>query len=586
MKNTSLIFRSIVVMTVLSLILASALTMISYNRLIAEQKQQMVDMEWTLHNIFKEESDAIENVKNVLKQGTNNLQSHASVKQIQALLNSMKSNQMIHYSYLIMPELAANGDKVKLQLILANKEYYVDTFIPGASFEIDGEYARTFKEMNENGYATSKPYEDKYGNWVSVISEIKNDKNEKIAYFGIDFNYTEIMTNQRNLLIQMSSIGLGIVAVVVLITYFLLRNILRPISVMSKMTLVAAEGDLSVRIPVKSKDEVGRLAANFNQMIESIRLLAQNVKSTSQQVTSSSDALLISAEQTTRATNEIASAIQEVASGSEMQMQASEESKVAMAEMAMGTQRIAESSARLSDYAREVTDDAERGNQVIIHSVSQMELIHTTVSQSVEILDDLNRRSLEIGNIVTIISDISKQTNLLALNAAIEASRVGEHGRGFAVVANEVRKLAELSRDSSEKIGELLSTIVDDVKRVSTAMGTSKDQVETGAKAVNMAGQTFDDIVRSLRSVHEQVEEVSAAAEQMSAGSEQVAASLDELSTIARGASMNSQSVAASSEEQMAMMEEISSSATLLRDTVTHLEQEIGKFRLDGGKSI
>ncbi|WP_442602674.1 methyl-accepting chemotaxis protein [Paenibacillus sp. KN14-4R] len=582
MKKRSLVVKAIIVMCLLFLLLESALTTISYYRSIDEQEKQMLDMEWTLHNLLTSESDTIENVKKLLKAGTtNSLQADPNVKLLQGQLDSMKNNKQIHYSYLLMPEVEIKGDKKSTRLILANKELYNSNTSPGSVSEEEGVFAEAIDRMGKEGYALSKPYTDEDGKWVSVLSEIKNDKGEKVAIFGIDFNYTEIEIKQRDLLLNLALTGLALVAAFVGVTIVLLRKILRPIGKLSDLTMLAAEGDLSVHIPIKSQDEVGRLAGNFNAMMESIRRLVQNVKTTSEQVTTSSDALLMSSEQTTKATTEIASAIQEVASGSEMQMQASEESKIAMSEMALGTQRIAESSSRLSDYAKEVSDDAVRGNQVIIHSVSQMELIHSSVSESVGILEDLNRRSLEIGSIVTIISDISKQTNLLALNAAIEASRVGEHGRGFAVVANEVRKLAELSRDSSEKIGDLLGSIVGDVKRVSTAMEASMEQVTTGKKAVNMAGKTFDDIVISLHSVHEQVQEVSAAAEQMSAGSEQVAASLDELSTIARGASMNSQSVAASSEEQMAMMEEISSSATLLREMVSHLEKEIGRFRLE-----
>jgi len=199
----------------------------------------------------------------------------------------------------------------------------------------------------------------------------------------------------------------------------------------------------------------------------------------------------------------------------------------------------------------------------------------------VDILVGLQQQSQEIEHILSTITNIAGQTNLLALNASIEAARVGEHGKGFAVVALEVRKLADLSHNSSQQISVLLNDIATNIHQASAAMNTSMEQVEHGARAVNSAGETFEGIVGALQSVNEQVHEVSAAAEQMSASSEQVAASLDELARIGQNASQNSQSVAASSEEQMAMMQEISGSASTLRDMAIELDQEVKKFKLE-----
>ncbi|WP_438349678.1 methyl-accepting chemotaxis protein [Paenibacillus sp. FA6] len=579
MKTKSLVFKSSIVLSLLFLLFGSTLAYISFERLRAEQDEEMVMMEWTLHNLMVQEIPAIEKAKTLI--GSDKFMIDEGIQQVQRQLNSMKSNQMIANSYIYMPDVETSGDTKKIELLLANQELYDSNLLPGTSYEATGTFAEALAKMEIDGYASSDVFTDEFGKWVSIVSSINDDNGNRIAIFGVDFDYGILAEKQASQLKVTIIIGAVLIILFVVLTIVLIRVALRPIGKLSELSKLVADGDLSVNIPVKNQDEVGILSGNFNAMISNIRQLLHNVQSTSVNVTASSNALTISAEQTSKASEEIASSIQEVASGSETQMQSAMESQIAMEEMAIGIQRIAESSSRLSERANEVTGNAEQGNDIIHRSVHEMEAIHTSVSDTVNILAELQQRSQEIGKILAIITNISKQTNLLALNASIEAARVGEHGKGFAVVANEVRNLAESSNDSSQQISILLNDIAKNVDRASAAMNTSMSQVTNGIQSVYTAGETFSGIVGALQSVSEQVHEVSAASEQMSAGSEQVAASLDELARIGRDASQNSQSVAASSEEQMAMMEEISSSATTLKEMANDLEKEIGKFKLE-----
>ncbi|OPA79222.1 hypothetical protein BVG16_09015 [Paenibacillus selenitireducens] len=579
MKQKSLVFKSIIILSILFFLMGSALTTISSIRLRSQQDAELLNLEWTLHSLVAQSIPTIEKAKTLI--GKDTLMKDPEILQLQRELDSVKNNKMIANSYIYLPDVVANGESKKLTLLLGNQELYDAGMISGTVYETKGAFAKAVSQMEKDGYAASKVYTDEYGQWMSIVSLITDSTGKKVGIFGIDFNYASLKADQNATLIDTIIIGTSIAILFIALTIFLVRIALRPIRQLSQLSIQVAEGDLSVEIPVKNKDEVGILSENFNTMIHNIRQLVQNVQLTSSQVSASSNALMMSADQTSKATEEIASSIQEVATGSETQMQSSMESQIAIEEMAAGVQRIAESSSQLSEHASEVAGNAERGNVVIRQSVQDMETIHTTVSETVTILADLQLRSQEIGSILGIITNIAAQTNLLALNASIEAARVGEHGKGFAVVANEVRKLAELSHHSSQQISELLHGIVENVDNASTAMNTSMVQVTQGAKAVHLAGQTFQDIVGALQSVNEQVYEVSAAAEQMSAGSEQVAASLDELARIGRNASQNSQNVAASSEEQLAMMQEISGSATVLRDMAHDLETEIRKFKLE-----
>lgn len=578
-RRNSLVFKSIVMLAVLFLLLGAIVTILNQSEMKKQQLTELSNMEWTLHNIIVESIPHIEKAKTML--GTEELLKEEHIMELQKQLDSMKNNQMISSSYLYVPE-TTKGDNANIQLILANKELYDSGLKSGDMYEAKGEFAKALAEMNAKGYATSEVYTDEFGTWVSVISSVKDSSGKEVAIFGIDFDYASIAKLQRAVTIKTSIIGSIVVLIFILLLVFIVRLTLRPIIHLSELSARAAQGDLTVEARVTNKDEVSVLSANFNTMIGNIRNLIQNVQQTSEKVSQSSKSLVMSADQTSKATEEITMAIQHVAQGSETQMQSAMESQIAMEEMTNGIQRIAEHSSMLSEHSYEVAQKAESGNEVIQHSVKDMREIHTTVSNTVDILHELETRSHEIQQIVSIISNIAGQTNLLALNASIEAARVGEQGKGFAVVAQEVRKLAELSGSSSEQISTMLAEISTYVMRVSSAMNTSMGQVEQGVGSVQKAGDVFGEIVAALQSVNEQVHEVSASAEQMSAGSRQVSNSLSELAKIGRSASEHTQVVAASSEEQMASMQEIASASTMLETMVNDLEKEVRVFKLQG----
>lgn len=578
MKRKSLVFKSILVLAILFFLLESILSTISNAQMKDQQLKELSNMEWTLFNIIVQDIPYIEKAKTLL--ASDELMKDEHIQQVQKQLDSMKNNEKISNSYIYMRDTKTSGEHLKLKLILGNKELYDTGLKPGDVYEAEGPFADALAEMDKVGYATSKVYSDKFGSWVSVVSTVKDSSGKEVAIFGIDFNYTMIVDQQHASTVRTTVIGTLLGLLFIVLTIFMVRSTLRPISQLSKLSIQVAEGDLSVEAPVKNKDEVGILSANFNTMIGNIRYLIQNVEQTSEKVTQSSKALAASADQTSKATEEITQSIQEVAQGSETQMQFAVDSQVAMKEMTVGIQRIAENSSRLFEHAQEVARNAETGNDVVKQSVHEMESLHTTVSDTVNTLGELEKRSQEIEKIVVIISNIARQTNLLALNASIEAARVGEHGKGFGVVAQEVRKLAEMSRESSEQISSMLHEIASYVSRAGTAMNSSMQQVQQSTDSVQKAGEAFQEIVGSLQNVNEQVHEVSASAEQMSASGGQVAASLDELARIGRNASGHSQSVAASSEEQMASMQEIAGSAATLQSIADDLEKEVRVFRL------
>ena len=386
----------------------------------------------------------------------------------------------------------------------------------------------------------------------------------------------------QDIKIQMILLG-GLAVVISLIIAMVVGSLMsRPINGMAKAAKKIAEGDLTAeQIHIKNRDEVGDLALAFNQMAVNLKDLITNVRHNTVQVSGSAAELTASADKTIQATEQITSSIQEVASGSEAQGKNATESSEAMKNMTKGIQQLASTTAAVSELAMETNSEAKKGNESLHRVISQMTTINTAVLESASVVKNLDGHSIEIGNIIGIITDIAEQTNLLALNAAIEAARAGDHGRGFAVVADEVKKLAEQSKKSAEQIATLIAEIQQDTNRAVKVMDTGTQEVQIGMQVVQIAEEGFSKIVELVEQVSMQIQEATTVSEEMSSSAEQIYASFDEIATIAQVSSSNLQNVASASEEQLATIEEVAASAATLSNMAEELQTEVSRFKLD-----
>lgn len=446
-----------------------------------------------------------------------------------------------------------------------------------------------YRQFTEKTFALKKQNKEaEYETLVSTegIGIVKNF-DEKIEAFlksqtdllvkGSDDNTIKV----KNTILLVLIIGVIAVLAGVGVALFMGRLISTPIVSLASSAKRISEGDLSVDVTyVKNKDEIGELVGSFILMAKNLRMLIEQVSLNSSHVASSAEELTASAEQTSQATDQIAVSIQDIASGSETQVQSANECSTAMKEMAVGIQQVAETSSSVSESAIETNKEANLGNESLQKVIHQMNTINTAVEDSASVIKKLGELSTEIGNIIGVITGIADQTNLLALNAAIEAARAGEHGKGFAVVADEVRKLAEQSKESADQIAELITQIQDDTAQAVTVMEVGTKEVAAGKTVVDETGKRFEKILLSIEQVTAQIQEVSAISEEMSASAEEVNASIEEMASIAEYSASNTQNVASASEEQLASMEEITSSASSLSKMAEDLQALVSKFKL------
>lgn len=451
---------------------------------------------------------------------------------------------------------------------------------------------------------------DSYGKQLASLEEImmelaKTDQKKTMDIFHGHYaelrtvfssNLEEFKEIQENLLSESvkydnrfinSRLNIGIIAILATVTIGIViaivtaRNTTKPlIEVVRKLEeLSNNEGDLTTRITVSSKDEVGMLATSFNNMLSSIQALVKNVKTTTLEVAAASNQLSAGAEQSAHATTEITKSILEIATGTEKQVTLAEESSFATQEMVRSIQFIAASSTEVYTSSVYTTELANHGNAVVKKSMEQMDHIQQTVKEASTVVRELHSLSTDIGHILNVITTIAEQTNLLALNAAIEAARAGQFGKGFAVVASEVRQLAEGSKASAAQITHLIKEIQVKTTAAVGFMDKGENEMEAGIMLAREAGVAFEKIRDSVKEVSQQIQEVSLASKKLTSGTETIACSIEHLAGISKEAAAASQMVAASSQEQLASMEEIASSSQSLSITAETLQNLVAKLK-------
>jgi methyl-accepting chemotaxis protein len=327
------------------------------------------------------------------------------------------------------------------------------------------------------------------------------------------------------LLMIMFGSALALLVVVGLLAGVLSNSILRPLlQVKANLDdMAAGEGNLTHRLPVVSRDELGELAISFNRFIEKIHGLVQQVAGTTGQLGSIVEVM--------------SSQVRNSGQALERQRQETDQVATAINEMSAAAHEVAASAQRAADAARQTDDEGQSAKRVVAGSVESIHQLVGEIRNSSESLDGLRQDVQGIVGVLEVIRAIADQTNLLALNAAIEAARAGEAGRGFAVVADEVRALASRTQQSTGEIQGMIDRLQTTTRVSVEAMQRASAMGEDTSGQATRAGQSLDAIAQLIGTINSMNAQIASAAEEQTAVAEEINRSVHQIAVAVDGVS-------------------------------------------------
>ncbi|MBU3128237.1 methyl-accepting chemotaxis protein [Clostridium tagluense] len=384
-------------------------------------------------------------------------------------------------------------------------------------------------------------------------------------------------------LVFMVLVGIILLTIIIAaaIAIIIAKGISKPIEKVSGAMSKIAEGDFTITVNEKGKDEIAQMSGKLNKTLVSLKESIKGVKDTSNEVGTSAVTLSSTSRQMTNVANEVASAIQEVAKGASEQ--ASEISDVVslLNDFTRQLTLVEDKLINVNNKANDTQVRAINGKGQIDSLVNSIKQIKASFEVVVNKVTGLSGTVSKIGNITDVINEVSEQTNLLALNAAIEAARAGEQGRGFAVVADEIRKLAEESKNSSEEILNLVKSIS---KETDDVIDTTASVNELITKQEGLASETiisFENIINSVVEIGPLMEETNVSLKRVDDSKTAVINKIENISAVAQEVSASSEQIAASSEEMLSSCEEVAEFATKVDEASQNLKNKVGIFKIE-----
>jgi|GEM_PF-1289858 len=442
---------------------------------------------------------------------------------------------------------------------------------------------------------------------------------------------------QRSALTEAVAVAVGTLLLLLFLSWLLVRSLTGHVKLLTAVAQEMARGNLQRTLePSRRKDELGRLHDSMARMSTYVKSLLVEVTQSGQAVADAADSMLENAEQVGRSAVQLAGAMEQVASGAAGQNTAVQDTSKIMEQMREAIEQVTRGAQDQAAHVGETTRltaqagetvramaqrvenlaagaeassaAAETGIEVVTRAVASIDRLSERVERATAAVQELEAESRQIGQAVTLITEIADQTNLLALNAAIEAARAGESGRGFAVVAEEVRRLAERSGKSASEISQLIQSVERRTAAVASAMREGQAEARQSGALAGDAGQALRSIIDTVRSTASDiesmrsaagavsratqtavsaVEQIAAVVEENTATTEEMAASSDHVSQAVSGIAEVAGQTAATAEEVTASVEELTAATEQVTETARslvavsqHLREQVRRFQV------
>lgn len=492
---------------------------------------------------------------------SNKVQALSSSLEIQRLVNDVTKNSSIVYALFIDKNLKAVAHSEKDRI----------------GITLDDQGSKTAAVEGKN-YSSIFTYKNKIKVYDVLVPVYKNGTHVGAIDIGLSLD------NVGKTTYYIIGYILIIAAIAIAVSFFIMikisKSIVNPLESLVQVSKKISNGEFDSEIVVHNNDEIGMLALSFKQMSDSLKDTIGTIKKEASRVSYMATDLNSNAEQMNISVSQVANAVQDVTMGATQQANDLMEVVNHMSSLAGELESIEDKLTRVKQSSDTTGSKARVGKDqidILLKSIEDIKNSFETVAGKVNSLDS---SVSQVGNITDVINGISEQTNLLALNAAIEAARAGEAGRGFAVVAEEVRRLAEQSKESTEQIQKLIFSISSETTNVITTSDEVKNLVENQVKIVQTTIESFNDMIEAISNISPLVDDTCASLENTIKSKDIVLNKVEGVTSVSEETSAASEEISASSQEMLASTEEVAKFAGDLSQVVNQLNEETNKFKI------
>lgn len=365
-----------------------------------------------------------------------------------------------------------------------------------------------------------------------------------------------------------------------LVGYWVVRMVGKPLNQLRNLMNQGANGNLAVRTKINSEDEIGQLSRGFNEMMDNITALVQHTNQSALDVLHTASELSDASKKTAISAREIAIATEEIANGASNLAVEAERGNDLTITIGTNMSKVIESNMEMGSAASEVERVSEQGLTYMNTLSEKTSLTEEMVRSLVEKVNALKESTNSIRKILDVLSNMTKQTNILSLNATIEASRAGAAGKGFMVVADEIRNLADQSRQSITVVSEITDKISREIVETVNVLSTAYPIFQEQISSVREANEIFWTVQGQMGGFIQQLDQATDFIQQLDQSQSTLAEAMSNVSAVAEEASATSEEVASLSNEQLSVSSNLIDLSNKLEEVSSRLKETLSRFTL------
>lgn len=504
---------------------------------------------------------------------------HALVKQVRYGDSGYFWIDHVDGTLIAHPEIPQNEGNNRMDIQDPNGTYLIRNIIEAATTGAnDGFTEYMWEKPGVEGLVLKRAYSQLFEPWDYIVStgNYIDDIEAKLVAKEAEFSAAlQKQITLQILILIVLIIGYSIIA------YIFSARIAGNIQRIGGFVQEMANRNLSIEpLDLKTKDEIGQLSRNVNQLAIDMHGIISKLRATAQSVYNQSYALSETSNQVRESSEQISVTMQNLATGSDSQAQYITDIAQTMQAFTETMRSSNQRGEEIRKATHNIVDLTTNGDKHMQASIEQMKKIDYVVAESLAKVENLDNQTREISVLVSVIKEIADQTNLLALNAAIEAARAGEQGKGFAVVADEVRQLAEQVSKSVSNITTIVSSIQHESSVVMEYLQEGYHEVSQGSTQILQTGESFNQINNSIGQMLESLNVMSESLQEMTEKSEAIQRSIEEVAAITEETSAGIEETTASIQLTSTNMHDIAKNADALEEISEELNKIVNEFKV------